>query len=109
MHHRQLPRHCQHRALARRICKLGRRASDQRNYTGGVDHTRLVLAMLPETEHSVLAAKPHAFDVNSLSEIPDLLGGVDSVIVQGVHDAGVVEEDVESAPGVDVLYHGLDI
>ncbi|KLP05091.1 Uncharacterized protein Y057_13160 [Fusarium fujikuroi] len=61
-----------------------------------------------EREDGVLAAEPDALDVDVLGEVPDVLGGVDGVVVLGVHDASVVEEDVNAAPGVEGLDHGLD-
>jgi hypothetical protein len=57
----------------------------------------------------MLAAKPHALDVDRLREIPDLLRRVDSISVVGMHDAGIVEEDIQAAPGVNVLDHSLDV
>lgn len=109
MAHCEFPRQRQHRALARRIRKLRRRASHQRHNTRRVDHAPLLLTMLAEAQHRVLAAEPHALHVNSLGKIPDLLGGVDSVGVVSVHDTRVVENDVETAPGVYMLNHGLDV
>ncbi|KAI6762150.1 hypothetical protein HG531_002703 [Fusarium graminearum] len=52
-------------------------------------------------KNGVLAAEPHTLDVDVLGEIPDVLGGVDGVVILGVHDTGVVEEDVDAAPRVE--------
>ena len=52
---------------------------------------------------------PYTFDVDVLGEIPDLLWGIDSVIILLMHDAGVVEHDVYAAIlvlGLDCLLHG---
>lgn len=69
----------------------------------------------------MLAAEPDALDVDGLSQIPDLLGCVDSVCINlvtrmmkegmdkaptsiiGVHDSCVVEHDVDAASSVHVL------
>jgi len=44
-----------------------------------------------------------------LSEIPDLLRGIDGVGIVSVHYAGVVEHDIYTAPGVEVVNKALDI
>lgn len=69
----------------------------------------------------MLGAIPHTLDVDVLRQVPDLVGGVDRVVVLGVHDAGVVEDDVNTAPFIgggdgggygcfvgDVAFDGLD-
>ena len=98
----QLPRHSQHRALARRIRQLRRRAPDQRNHARRVDDTPFLLPKLAHTQHRMLAPKPDPLDIDIMREIPDLLWRVDGVGVIRVHDAGVVEHDVDAAPGVKV-------
>ena len=45
----------------------------------------------------MLTPVPHPLHIDTLREIPDFLGGVDRVVVGGVHDAGVVEDDVDPA------------
>jgi hypothetical protein len=107
--HGQLARHGENRALAGCVCELRRGRSDEADNTRGVDDARLVLAVLAEAQHGMLAAEPHALDVDGLGQVPDLLGGVDGVVVVGVHDARVVEDDVQTAPGVDGGDHGLDV
>lgn len=57
----------------------------------------------------MLAAEPYTLHVDGLSQIPDFLWCVDSIIVVGVHYTGVVEDDVQTAPGVDVCYYGFDV
>ena len=51
---------------------------------------------------------PHTLDVDILREIPDVVGSVNGVGVESVHDARVVEDDVEAAPGVEGADHGGD-
>lgn len=109
MHHRQLPSHCQDSPFTRRIRQLRRRTTDQSNHTRSVDHASVLLPTLPHTEHRMLTPEPHALDIDIVSQIPDLLGGVDGVRVLAVHDASVVEHDVNAAPGVEVRDHGGDV
>ena len=93
-------------ALAGSVGELRGSRADEGDDRGGVDDTALVLAVLAEAEDGKLAAEPHALDVDGLRQVPDLLGCVDCVIVVCVHDTGVVEQDVDAAPAVDVLDHG---
>ena len=65
--------------------------------------------MAAEGEDGVLAAEPDTLDVDVLRQVPDVLGCVDGDVVLGMHDAGVVEHDVEAAPRVDRLDEGLDL
>ena len=109
MHNRQLTRHGQHGALARRIRELRGRRADQGNDARRVDDAAATLLVPPQRQHRVLAAKPHALDVDAVRQVPDLLGRVDGVRVVRVHDARVVEDDVQPAPGVDALDHGLHV
>jgi hypothetical protein len=94
-------------ALAGGVGELGGSRADESDNGGGVDDAALLLAVLAETEDGELAAEPHALDVDGLRQIPDLLGGVDCVIVVCVHDTSVVEQNVDAAPAVDVLDHSL--
>lgn len=105
MHDGQLPRHGKHGALARRVCQLRRRRTHQCNNAGGIDHAGVFLAMLPHAQHRVFAPKPHALDVDVVGQVPDLLGRVDGIRVLTVHDPGVVENDVYTAPGVESRDH----
>lgn len=54
----------------------------------------------------MLAAEPDSFDIDGLRKIPDLLGGVDGIGVVGMHDPGVIEDDVNAAPRVELVDHG---
>jgi hypothetical protein len=94
-------------ALAGGVGKLGGSRANESDDGGGVDDAALLLAVLAEAEDGELAAEPHALDVDGLRQIPDLLGGVDCVIVVRVHNTSVVEQNVDAAPAVDVLDHGL--
>jgi hypothetical protein len=57
----------------------------------------------------VLAAEPDALDVDVVRQVPDVLGRVERVVVARVHDARVVEDDVQPAPGVEVGNGGGDV
>lgn len=48
-------------------------------------------AHLLHGQDSILASKPDTLDIDILSEVPDLLLGIDGVVISGVHDTGVVE------------------
>lgn len=109
MDHSQLPGHGQNCTLAGCVRKLGRRATNQGYHTRGIDDTRLLLAMLPEADDGMLAAKPYTLDVDGLGKVPDLLGGVDGVIVSCVHYTSIVEDDIETSPRVNVFNHSLYI
>lgn len=109
MHNGQLPRESQHGSLARRVGQLRGGGADEGDDGGGVDDGTLGLLVLAQGEDGVLAAEPDALDVDGLGQVPDLLGRVDGVGVVGVHDARVVEHDVDAAPRVDVLHQRLDV
>ena len=109
MHNRQLPRHCQHGAFARRVRQLRRRTPHQRDHARCIDDTTDLLLVPTHAEHSMLAAVPHPLDVDVVRQIPDLFRRIDSVSVVAVHDAGVVENDVDAAPGVEMFDHGFDV
>ena len=57
----------------------------------------------------MLGSEPDTLDVDVLSKIPDLLGGVDGIGVISVHDACIVEHDVDTAPSIEVVDESLDI
>jgi hypothetical protein len=109
MHNRQLPRHRQHRPFTRRVRQLRRRAAHQRHNTCGVDDTPSLLAVAPHAYDGVLATVPNTLDIDVLREIPDLFRRVYGVRVLGVHDAGVVEDDINTTPIIKVSDHGRDI
>lgn len=48
-------------------------------------------AHLLHGQDSILASKPDALDIDILSEVPDLLLGIDGVVISGVHNTSVVE------------------
>lgn len=75
----ELAGHGENGALGGCVGELGSGGTDERNNGCGVDDAALGLLVLAEGQHSVLAAEPHALDVDVLGEVPDLLGSVDSV------------------------------
>ena len=77
--HGQLARHSKHRALASCVGELRCSRSDEADNTRSVDNAGLVLAVLAEAQHGMLAAEPHTLDVDVVGKIPDLLGCVDRV------------------------------
>lgn len=109
MNHGQFTRQCQHGTLGSGICQLGGSSADEGHDGSSVDDAALGLVVAAQSENGVLAAEPYTFYVDVLGQVPDGLGGVDGVVVLGVHDAGVVEDDVEAAPGVDGFNEGLDV
>ena len=54
----QFPRHGQHCAFTGRVCELGRRAANQRNYTRRVDDAGFLLPEFPHTQYGMLTPKP---------------------------------------------------
>ena len=109
MHHSQLSCQCQDSALACCVRQLRSRRTNKTNNTSGIDNASLFLSVLAEAQNCVLATEPYTLDVNCLSQVPDFLRCVDSVVIVGVHYASIVEDDVHTVPGVDVSDHGLNI
>lgn len=107
--HGQLSRHGQYCTLACSVSKLRCCGTNECDNACSVDDTGLLLAMLPETQDCVLAAEPHALNIDRLRKIPDLLRRVNSVSIVSVHDASVVENYIYTTPGVKVLDHGFDV
>jgi hypothetical protein len=105
----QLPSHSQYGALARGVGQLRRGTAHQRNHAGGVDDAALGLLVPAQTEHGMLGAVPDALHVDVVRQVPDLLRRVDGIRIVSVHDAGVVEDDISTAPAVLRLDHGLDV
>lgn len=79
VHDGQLARHGEHGALGSRVGELGGGGADERDHGRRVDDAAFGLLVLAEGEDGVLAAEPHALDVDVLRHVPDLLGGVDGV------------------------------
>lgn len=75
----QLPSQGEYGTLTCCVCKLGRGSSHQSNNGSGVDDGALRLLVLAKRQDGVLAAEPHALDVDVVCQIPDFLGGVDGV------------------------------
>lgn len=101
--------HSKNSALASRVGKLRSRTSDESDDTGNIDDASVVLLVASQGKDSVFAAKPYTFDVDVHGQVPNLLRGVDSVIVVCMHDSGVVENDIETAPRIEALDHGLNL
>lgn len=96
-------RHCENCTLACGIRQLGGCGADKSDNGCGVDNGAFRLLVLAHGDHGVLAAEPDTLYVDGLGKVPDLLRGVDCVIVLGVHDTCVVEYDINAAPCVEVL------
>lgn len=89
-------------ALASGIRDLRCSSANNGNHTGCVDDAALGLPMLPQRPHSVLGAIPNALDIDIESQIPDSAGALLRVTILGVHDAGVIEHDINTTPGIKV-------
>ena len=75
----ELAGHGEHGALGGCVGELGGGGTDERDDGGGVDDAALGLLVLAEGQDGVLAAEPHALDIDVLGQVPDLLGCVDGV------------------------------
>lgn len=75
----ELAGHGEDGALGGCVGELGSGGTDECDDGCGVDDAALGLLVLAEGEDGVLAAEPHALDVDVLGQVPDLLGGVDGV------------------------------
>lgn len=91
------------------ISQLGRRAPHQRHHTRRINHTAPRFPKLPHAHHRILAPPPHALDVDPHGQIPNLLLRLQGVAIFRVHDASVVEHDVDAAPGVEEGDGGADV
>ena len=91
------------------ISQLGRRTPHQSNHTRRINHTPLLLSKLPHTHHRILTPPPHALDINPHGQIPNLLFRLNGVGVLSVHDPGVVEHDIDAAPGIELVNGGGDV
>lgn len=105
----QLSRQSQYSALASCVSQLRCGGSDQGNDGSSVNDGSPLLLELAQRQNGVLAAKPHALDVNGLGQVPDLLGCVNGVGVIGVHYASVVEHDINTTPGVYVSDQSFNV
>ena len=93
VHDRQLARQRQHRALAGRVGHLRRRRAEQRHKGRGVDDR--AAASAAQGGDAVLAPEEHALRIDVHRHIPHRLVGRHRIVVLAVHDAGVVEQDVQ--------------
>lgn len=105
----QLSRKSKNGTLTGRVRQLRRGGTHQSDHARRVDDASLGLAVLSQATDSMLAAEPHALDINVLGQVPDVLGTLLGVAVLCVHDTGIVEHDVDTAPGVEVADGGLNI
>lgn len=87
----------------------GGSSTHQGHKASRVDHTASLLLVATHAQDSVLAAKPHALNIDTLSQIPNLLGGIDRIRIIGMHDTGIVEDHIHTTPAVLGLDHGLHI
>ena len=69
----QLAGQSQHGTLASGVGELRSGSTKQRDEAGGVDDATAGLLVAAQTEHAVLASKPHTLDVNILGQVPDFL------------------------------------
>lgn len=109
MYNSQFASQRQNSTLASSVRKLRSRGTEESNKRSGVDDATLGLLVAAHAENSVLAAEPNTLDVNALSQIPDLLGGIDSIGVIGMHDACIVKDNVNTTPAILGLDHGLHV
>lgn len=89
--------HGQDGALGGGVCELWGGGAHEGDEAGHVDDAAGLLLVAAHAEHGVLAAVPDALDVDGLRQVPDLLRRVDGVVVLRVHDARIVEDDVDAA------------
>lgn len=75
----ELAGHGEDCTLGCRVGELRSGGSDESDDRGSVDDAALGLLVLAKREDSVLAAEPHALNVDVLGHVPDLLGCVDGV------------------------------
>lgn len=95
--------------LASCIRNLRCSSANNSNHAGCVDDAALGFAMLPQRPHSVLGAVPNTLDIDIESQVPDSIGALLRVTILGVHDAGVIEHDINAAPGVEVRHRCLHL
>ena len=79
----QLASHGQNGTLAGSVSQLRSGSTHQSDKASSVDHAASLLVVATHAQHSVLATEPHALDVDRLRQVPDLLLGVDRVVVAG--------------------------
>lgn len=96
-------------ALGGRVGELRGSGAHDGDERGRVDDGGARLLVAAQGEDGVLAAVPDTLDVDVLGQVPDGLGSVDGVVVLGVHDAGVVEKNVQTAPSIDGVDNGLNL
>lgn len=106
--HGQLSCQSEHGTLGRSVGELGSGSTDEGDDGGGVDDGAAVLLVATEGEDGVLAAEPDTLDVDVLGKVPDGFGGIDGVGIVSMHDAGIVEDHINTTPRVERLNHGLD-
>ena len=109
MDNSQFPSHGQDRTLAGSVGQLRGGGAHQGDEACRVDDTAGLLVVAAEAQDRVFATEPHTLDVDALSQIPDLLGSVNGIRIIGVHDTGIVEDDIGTTPGVHGLDHRLHV
>lgn len=55
------------------------------------------------------AAKENALDVDGLSQIPNFFFGIQNTIVFGMHDASIIEHDIDTTPRFNKFDKGIDL
>lgn len=106
VHHGELSGQRQHGALGGRVGQLWGGTANQCNDGRRVDDATLCLLVTAQGQNGVLGAEPDALDVDVHGQVPNVLWRANSIVVLGVHDACVVEDDVQTTVGVEGLNHG---
>jgi hypothetical protein len=75
----ELAGHGENGALGGCVGELRGGGTDKCDHGCGVNDAALGLLVLAEGKDGVLAAEPHALDVDVLGQVPDLLGCIDGV------------------------------
>lgn len=104
-----LTRVSQDGALACCVRNLRRGRTDNGDHGGRVNDAALCLAVFPERANSMLGAVPHTLDVDVHGQVPNVVGAFFGIAILGVHDAGVVEHDINAAPAIDYGDSSLDL
>lgn len=104
-----LTRVSQDGALACCVRNLWRGRTNNGDHGRCVDDAALCLAVFPEGSNGMLGAVPHALDVDVHGQVPDIVRTLLRIAILGVHDAGVIEHDIDAAPSINDGYGSLHL